>query len=136
MAGRQFPLPLSQAESLEALREDLNELILFLQSNFSIETENSVTTYETGWSDGTDEVEFVKDPNNRVFIRGTAAHAGPTPPETIFTLPAGYRPGVKIVSELYRDHVIEVDTDGTVDFISGTWSSSTNLTGITFFAEG
>ena len=137
MGQREFPLPASQAEDLETLRRDLNDLIAFLEKNFRIEAENAVDSYETGWSDGTDEVEFRKDPNNRVFIRGFAAKTTPSPPEKIFTLPAGYRPGVDI---LYwsGEHELEVKTDGSVYYNStvGAWGGSTNLTGINFFAEG
>jgi hypothetical protein len=136
MAGREFPLAPSQANSWEELRDDFNSLIVILSDHLRTEEENSVTTYETGWSDNsTDPVKFSKDSNNRVFIRGFADHAGPTPPEQIFTLPAGYRPGAKII-QWSDDHKLEVRTDGAVYFNSGTWGGSTNLTGITFFAEG
>jgi hypothetical protein len=135
MAGREFPLPLCSATDVEGVKDALNELILFLMNYFSIEDVNGVTTYESGWSDGSESVEFGRDPLNRVYIRGFAAHAGPTPPEKIFTLPADYRPGEKI-TQWNGDHVIEVRTDGTVYFNSGTWGTSTNLTGITYFAEG
>jgi hypothetical protein len=136
MAGREFPIRASNADSWEELRRDLNELILILSDHLRIEEENSVTTYESGWSDNsTDPVRFSKDPNNRVFIRGFADHVGPTPPAKIFTLPAGYRPGEKII-QWNDDHKLEVRTDGTVYFNSGTWGSSTNFTGINFFAEG
>ena len=135
MAGRAFPIPLCYSDDAKGVRDSLNELILHLQGVFQIEVENRVTTYEAGWSDGGEPVEYYKDPNHRVSFRGFAAHAGPAPPEKIFTLPAGYRPGEKI-TQWNGGHVIEVRTDGTVYFNSGAWGGSTNLTGIAYFAEG
>ena len=135
MAGREFPLSLCTAEDLQGVIDVLDRLMLTLMRELRVEAEDGVTTFQGSWSDGSEDVEIRKDPIGWVHLRGFADHSGsPTPPEHIFTLPEGYRPGVKITA-WQGGHVIEVRTDGTVYINSGV-GSTTNFTGISFFAEG
>lgn len=86
--------------------------------------------FENSWINfGTsDEVAaFCKDGFDRVWIKGKVKTG--TPSSTVFTLPENYRPSVKQSLASVANGVvvaqIDIDTDGTVDVISGssTWTS-------------
>jgi hypothetical protein len=87
--------------------------------------------------------QYRKLPNGLVLLRGlvdkTAALAVP---ETMFTLPAGYRPGgLAGVIEIHTTHSnagaaeIRVHSTGVVQLNSGGSASFTSLAGISFLAE-
>ena len=103
--------------------------------DFSTVANDSVAGYGTGWSDVSGQpVRWYKDGLSRVHIEGQAQHAGPTLPDTLFTLKSGSRPSNK-QTFWHNDHVIDVEADGDVVLVSGTSPTTTNLTGISFLAE-
>jgi len=85
------------------------------------------------------DLSFYKDPTGRVHIRGEVENtAGTGVGETVFTLPAGYRPdeaGIyRHICTSFGDGYIIILTDGTVNFGGGDASAALNLDGLSFRA--
>jgi hypothetical protein len=90
-------------------------------------------------SSGTPPVGFYKDPFGIVHLQGTV-NTGPTS-ATIFTLPAGYRPGSQIdfsvpafAGATFTTNRATISADGSVFNDRGTGTSFVSLNGITFRA--
>jgi len=137
--AKNFFLPLLTDPNYEMGREELNVIIRLISLSLSVGDYKGVLDtiggWGTGWSDGTVEVGFYRDPFGRVHLRGNPAKGSPSMPDTIFVLDVGYRPLEDMVYWL-SDHVLKVTTGGAVILVSaGTYGTETNLTGISFLAE-
>lgn len=133
----EFNLPRIVGDSLGALREEIASLVDALSLKLRVEDFRSVTTYETGWSDGSPAVQFYKGPMRHVFLRGFADKGAPSLPEKMFTLPEGYRPSVSTKFWIGSQE-IEVQTDGSVLLNSDPSYASppgANLAGVSFLGE-
>lgn len=133
----EFPLPRVLAEAFDAARTELNRILDELSLRLRVEDFRTVGAYASGWSDGSPGVKFYKGPDKRVQIRGFAQKVGPTLPETIFTLPVGYRPS-ETVKFWIGTQEIEVQTGGNVLLNSDPGYASppgANLTGVDFLGE-
>jgi len=77
---------------------------------------------------------YRKDANGRVYLRGVVKSGAN--PSTIFTLPTGYRPTVKLSFVPLNTNVgqIDVDTTGVVTFAAGS-TTYVGLDGISFFTD-
>ena len=81
--------------------------------------------FQNGWTAQSEPVQFRKDRNGNVIIRGRAARGTAASGSTIFTLPVGYRPtntvdGVAVFGQGNIIAVGAVQTDGVVRVNWGT----------------
>lgn len=105
----------------------------------------TAVTYATNWASLTNyTVRYRKFPDGMVVLQGAAAKSVALgTPETMFTLPAGYRPGVAVAATQiiyaaasaggYAE--VRVDAAGVVSLEAGGSATWTSVGGITFYAE-
>lgn len=94
--------------------------------------------YENGWAPpdaSVERVSFYKDPWGIVHLQGSAYRSAGPDTDTIFTLPAGYRPAGTLWTTAYGDGgsaaYIEIRSDGEVsEAFAG--QDFVGLTGISF----
>ncbi len=99
----------------------------------------TVPTLSANWSNvggAYQTVRYYKDPTGIVYLEGSIkkASAG-IAGETIFTLPAGYRPLAQLSFPVDANGTygkIDVKADGTVIYQAGTATVSMSLSGINF----
>jgi hypothetical protein len=97
--------------------------------------------YENGWSIPTAPVDealsFYKDPWGVVHIQGNTSHTGASA-NTVFTLPAGYRPAKDLYLAVYgaggTSAFIGILSDGSVTPAFGPAQTFLGLTNVTFRA--
>jgi uncharacterized protein YjbI with pentapeptide repeats len=118
---------------------EIRALAEFLKG-IKTEAWHTVTTFQNGWSAynaSSFPVQYMKDPMGFVHLRGLVG-GGTQGYNTVFTLPAGYRPQYAEyfgTTQSNIDYVprIEVTPDGNVYVVNGG-TNYTSLSGITFYA--
>lgn len=95
-----------------------------------------VPTFATDWASVV-TVGYLKDPFGWVCLRGQADKSSAFAlPDTIFTLPSGYRPSQAVVPLVSANGgawgEITVNTNGTVQLTQGGGTTYTSLDGIRF----
>lgn len=110
-----------------------------------IETQQAwqAVVYANGWADY-DATEwfggqYYKDSLGIVHLRGLLRTGTVTSGTTMFTLPAGYRPGRKILQPTMSNNNlarIELHTDGTAKTNAGVAAGWVTIANISFRAEG
>ena len=96
-------------------------------------------TVVSPWSEGQTTVQYMKDANGFVHIRGSTTAASVQSSSIMFTLPAGYRPGVSdyfpAVQSGGASALIYVETTGQVYGTISTANNQLRFNGTNYLAE-
>lgn len=98
---------------------------------------HAVNGFENSWSElsSNTPVEFRIDSEGAVWIRGIATKVTPSPPDTIFTLPEGFRPRYALGFGSPGSLAYSVLPSGEVQRTAGTASDAV-LDEVVFNADG
>ena len=98
-------------------------------------------TYKNGWVDYDTTyggAKYYKDALGLVHLQGLIKSGTTTSGTAFFTLPAGYRPGVRLIFPVTSNNAIarvDIQTNGDVTANAGVASNWVNLSNIVFRAE-
>ncbi len=133
----QFNLARVFQDTTKGLADEVNHILDDLALKLRVEDNRTDFTFGTGWTAGTPAAGFYKAPGGLVHLKGFAEKVGPTLPETVLTLPVGFRP-VGTMKFWVGSQEIEVQADGDVILNSDPSYASppgANLTGVSFLGE-